>query len=482
MSILPLTELSPYRAGWTIKGKVSMRGETRTFASKKTVGTNGQVWKMNIVDAHGTEIQASVWDEAATKFDFVKEGGVYTFHRGQVKVAQKQYNTTRHNYEITFGMDTVITPVTDDAALQNVQYNYKFAELREIRNMTAPCFVDLCVMVKSQMPPREIVSKTNKSGVMYLRKLIVVDSSEHSLEFAIFDDERQEENFENQCIVVKRAAIKEYNGRSGSTSAKNIKVNVDLPAVTKLQEWWTKQGKDATVQALSTPGMEGGGGPTTEGTIEELTAVAAKLQVEGLAYFSVLADVSLIRNENKNGEQVKLTYNACETCLKKMQEDGSCVKCNKVVNGVPRFLLTSLKFEDSTTSAWMSAFDEAGTVIFNATAAAVRKFEESRDLVREKANARTHYNQYRLRVKARCEAYNGEAKMKYTVVRCEIADPNEEGKKLLKQLAGMYASLGPASQAEVQALLKGNSKLETLPTGYSQSWENDLRGLTATVA
>mgnify|MGYP001985008387 CR=1 FL=1 len=38
MSFLPIAEISPYRTGWTLKGNVTFRQETRSFSSERKPG------------------------------------------------------------------------------------------------------------------------------------------------------------------------------------------------------------------------------------------------------------------------------------------------------------------------------------------------------------------------------------------------------------------------------------------------------------
>jgi replication factor A1 len=475
MSFLPIAEISPYRTGWTIKGKVTFRQETRSFASKTKPGQQAQVFTITIVDAKGTEIQATFWDEAAVKFDFLKEGGVYTFTKGRATLAKKQYNRTSHNYDLGFGQDAVIAPAEDDNSYKST-YNLK--ELKDLRTMSLPAYVDLCVMVKSQGPTRDSTRKSDNSP-LYIRRLIGVDQSECSLEIAMFDTEKSDVNYENQCILIKSCALKEYNGGISATiSPKAVAANVDHPAVTKLQAWWAASGKDITPQPLTVGGAAVG---TKEGTFEDITAAGTKMQVGAVEYYNAFADLSMVRNEKKDGTPILPTYKACSTCNTKLAEDAFCNKCSKAAEPMTRLMLQSMKFQDTTQELWMNAFDSAAATILNQNAEQVKGFQDSMEILQEKCIARCHYGQYDLKLKVKCDSYQGEAKTKVSILTAAPADPVAGGQKLLQTLAKLYPTASPEAQAEVQGLLKGDNCLQSLP-GFAQSWETDVRGLVAAVA
>jgi hypothetical protein len=474
MSFLPIGEISPYRTGWTIKGKVTFRQETRSFPSKQKPGVQSKVFNIVIVDDKGTEIQATFWDEAAEKNDFLKEGSVYTFTKGRATLAKKNYNRCNHNYELGFGPDAVIAQAADD---DSYKATYNLKELSDLRTMKMPAFVDLCVMVKSETQ-RESQRKSDGT-TLYIRKMIGVDASECSMEIATFDTEKSEANYENQCILVKSCALKEYNGGIGATcDPKAVTVGADHPAVAKLQAWWAASGKDLTPAPLTVGGVAVA---TTEGTFEDITKTGTRMQVGAMEYYNGLADLSMVRNEKKDGTPILPTYKGCKTCNTKLGDDGFCNKCNKPAEPMTRLMLSSLKFQDATSELWMRAFDTDAATILNANAEQVKGYQDSIEMLNNKTIARCHYGQYDLRMRVKCESYNGEAKTGVTIMNATPADPVTGGQKLLKQLATLYPAAGPDAQASVQALLKGDSCLQGLP-GFAEGWENDLRGLVAAVA
>jgi len=471
---IPVSELSSYRSGWTIKARVLSRSSTRTF--NRQTGSGGKVFDVLLTDVKGAEIRASFWDQAVEKFDFLKEGGVYTFSRGQCKLANKKFNNTKHNYELSFAGDAVVGAVEDDVDFAGFQEAFQFVELRELRALPVPATVDLCVMVKSMLLPKEI-----QGGKRWLRRLTCVDKSEHSMDISVFDEERPEQDLVDKCVVFKRCKIGDYRGRDGTTNGKELKVEPDMPEATQLKAWWAAEGKSATVHALSTENRTGGTGdlPTHEGTFEDLAALSSKLQVDQTVFFNTHAYLSRVKTHYRE-EKKPLTYDACPNCLKKVLPSDECIKCGKTVQPVPRFLIGSLQFEDKHSAQWASCFDAASNIL-GLEAKEVKAMADSPDL-NQKLNERCFGALFKLNMKTQAQVYEGQVRNKTTVISAEPANYTDLGQKLLAQLAEMYGGLDAKCQAEVQELLTGPSSLKAMEGGFPDAWATDFTKLQAVVA
>jgi len=483
-NILPVSELSSYRSGWTIKAKVMRRHAVRSWDKN---GKKGKVFDCELADVKGTEIKATWFNEAADKFNFLTEGKVYTFHRGQVKVANKKFNQLKHQYELAFNADAVITEVAEEADFQNLQHQYSFTELRELRSKALPCVVDICVVVKDQFPPRELKQQPKEDGSpaepRFLHKFVTVDASEHSLEVAVFGEKR-EEDYKGKCLVVKRMGVKEYQGgRSGATDWSSILLDPESVAqVAPLRAWWTASGESAVVQSLSAAGGAGSSAPTTDGSFVELEEAVKPLQVDQSIYWRTQAYLSRVRTEKKDGVKLDLAYDACPNCNKKVLNN-KCEKCDKMVQPNKRFLLQSLQFEDEYSTKWASAFDEAGKVLLNMTATDIDNLKHSPEL-QNKLQPLQYGTLWNLRLKTRMEVYEGMPKSKTSVIGVDPVSAAEAGQKVLQTLQGLYGGLSPDQQAAVKELLDGPTSLKELNGGHSfpAAWSEDFQRLQAIAA
>lgn len=65
----------------------------------------------------GTQIQATCFNEAARKFyDKFELGKVYYISKGNLKVANKQFNTVKNDYEMTLNENSEVEEVSNEAA------------------------------------------------------------------------------------------------------------------------------------------------------------------------------------------------------------------------------------------------------------------------------------------------------------------------------------------------------------------------------
>lgn len=94
----PLVSLNPYQGNWTIKVRVTNKENMRTY---KNARGEGCVFNVELTDEDGTQIQATMFNEATRKFyDRFQLGKVYYISRGTLRVANKQFKTVQNDYEM----------------------------------------------------------------------------------------------------------------------------------------------------------------------------------------------------------------------------------------------------------------------------------------------------------------------------------------------------------------------------------------------
>ena len=107
-NVQPISTLNPYIHGWSIKAKVISKGPKRSFNRS---GMASSVFTAELVDKEGTAIEGTFWRDAADRcYDLLEEGRVYTFGRGNVKPANKNYSRTRNDYCLHFDAASVVEP------------------------------------------------------------------------------------------------------------------------------------------------------------------------------------------------------------------------------------------------------------------------------------------------------------------------------------------------------------------------------------
>ena len=210
MSYFPIRELSTYRSKWTIRARVTHCSPLRSF--KQKAGGDGKVFSVDLLDAEGGEIRASFFNSAVDKFyDSVEVGKCFVLSRGHAKIANRQYNTCKHHYELVFDTEALVEEVADDGLIGAVGMD--ITELQILQTKRLPCTVDICGIIASFDPVHAFTSKGGKEFVK--RVLVIADYSGASMDVTLWGDMATKEDAEfegRQVIAMKGVFVKEWQG------------------------------------------------------------------------------------------------------------------------------------------------------------------------------------------------------------------------------------------------------------------------------
>lgn len=77
------------------------------------------------VYAQGTQIQATMFNEAAKKFYPIFElGKVYYVSKGSLRIANKQFKTVQNDYEMSLNENAIVEEAEGETFIPQVQYNF----------------------------------------------------------------------------------------------------------------------------------------------------------------------------------------------------------------------------------------------------------------------------------------------------------------------------------------------------------------------
>jgi len=109
-NLYPIEALSPYAHKWTIKARVTHKGDIKTWHNKNG---EGKLFSVNFLDESG-EIRATGFNDAVDQwYEMLQEGSVYYVSAPcRVQLAKKQFSNVNNDYELTFEKDTVIEKVS----------------------------------------------------------------------------------------------------------------------------------------------------------------------------------------------------------------------------------------------------------------------------------------------------------------------------------------------------------------------------------
>merc|ERR1712232_1145816 len=377
----------------------------------------------------------------ATKFhDLLEVGKTYTFTRGQVKIANRQFNSCNHRYEISFEKDAVIEAAAVGVDTYAVQFN--FVDLRAVQSKQLPCRVDICGVVTQFKPYQTITSKDGRE--LQKRDITIADDTATSMDVTLWGDKGKlpDSDLEGSPTVgLKNVLIKEFNGgRNGSSiESTTVVLRPDAPEAQRIQRWWAEGGSSQNITSLR--GTGGGAARNAEHcTVKALRHKVERVgdQMEVYSFTGRLTQVQL----RKQGENVPIHYLACAEpkegnglpCNRRVDAGGYCAACNRA--GKTKIKLNArCRYADFGDSLWLTTFDEAATQVFGISgdelAAMDNSAEGGRDRLEAALRQRCFLETFEITARAELDTYQGEARPNVTCIAASPVKHGVRGRKML---------------------------------------------------
>ncbi|GBG31935.1 Replication protein A 70 kDa DNA-binding subunit [Hondaea fermentalgiana] len=438
--ILPIRALNMYQSRWVIKGRVVSKSDIRKW--DKGPSNQGQLFSLEIMDSEGTDIRATFFREAVTKFyDMLEQNKVFTFSNGRVKLANKDFNTTRNDYELTFGDDAQIQEVADDASI--AQVNLESTPIAKIADMPANSTVDVLGVV---LDVGEVQEFTSRAGRPLTKcEINVVDMSEATIRVTLWGDRARDfavklAAVDKPVVGIKNCKVSEWGGRTLSTGGSSqLIIDPDLPQTPEIRQWFANGGS-ANATSLSSSGGGGGGGGNRgpKPFKERYTLQGIKDNQLGKGeqpdYVDLKATIQHIPHE-------RMWYEACpeEGNNKKVtqQADGTWF-CESTAQTYPskenRYILRTV-LADHTGSVYATCFNDSGQAVMQGKSAdEVEEIKNQSEAALEKFVSDCNFRQYYLRLRVKEETYNENTRQKVSVMSLSPVDYVQESKFLLDAL------------------------------------------------
>ncbi|KAL4559327.1 hypothetical protein LXL04_031465 [Taraxacum kok-saghyz] len=443
----PLASLNPYQGNWTIKVRVTAKGTMRTYKNAKGEGC---VFNVELTDEDGTQIQATMFSEAARKFfDIFQMGKVYYISKGTLKVANKQYKTVENDYEMTLNEYSQVEEAVNEVAFIP-ETKFSFVPIDQLGPyVNQKELVDVIGVVQSVSPTMSIRRKIDNESIPK-RDIVIADDTKKtvviSLWSALATDLGQkllDMADESPVVAIKSLRVSDFQGVSLSTVSKSIiEINPEIPDSQKLKSWYSSEGKETSMEAVGSsfsPSMKAGGRSlyTDRVTLDHITSNPS-LGEEKPVFYSTRASMTLIKPDQT------MSYRACKTCNKKVTEAiGSgywCEGCQKSETDCSLRYILAAKFSDVTGGAWFSVFNDEAEKMIGCSADELDNLKSQGDgsdyqLQLKKAT----WVPYLFRVSVQPREYNNEKRQRFTVRSVAPVDFAAESKFLLEEISSMKA-------------------------------------------
>eukprot|EP00253_Pinus_taeda_P005195 PITA_05195 len=364
---IPIKSLNPYHSNWCIKGYVQRKTALRQFQNQYGPC---RVFGFDLFDVEGGEMHITCFNNVADSFfDKVQNGNVYIVSKGNVRMANKQYNHLNNDWEILLNATSTIEHVASEKK-HNPTVRFNIKSINDIRTTTVNSIVDVLGVVTDIS---SVCTIRRKDGSEVNKQTIQLrDMSEYSIDAIFWGDSFNVVSQEisslcatgnNPIIAIKSARIGEFNGKNISTIARTIiLVDPDIEEAHALKSWFKKEGSIAASTSLTTRSPFGH--QQKKITISDIYNMAS---FEKPTFFQLKGTITKIGMDS-------FYYISCQSlvgrkkCMKKLipQNTGLwfCPKCNAKVRDCDYRYLLKIDIQDDTGElASTVAFEDAGSSI-----------------------------------------------------------------------------------------------------------------------
>lgn len=437
--IIPIAALNPYQGRWTIKARVTAKGELRHYNNPRG---DGKVFSFDLVDADGGEIRVTCFNAVADQFYHqIELGKVYMISKGTLKPAQRAYNHLQNDHEITLDTASIVQPCFDDDK-SIPQQQFHFRSISDIEGMENNHVVDIIGIVSSISPCGTILRKNGTETQK--QTLQLKDMSGRSVEITLWGNfcNAEGQTLQNMCdsgifpvLAIKSGRVNDFNGKSvGTISTSQLFIEPDFPEAHKLKSWFDKDGKGTPSVSISRE--------ITTMPRTEVRKTISQIKDEGLGtsekpdWITVCATLTFVKVEN-------FCYTACplkigdRQCNKKVTNNGDgkwrCDRCDQTIDECDYRYILQLQIQDHSGLTWVTAFQEAGLEIMGVTAKELyfKKYEEQDDDGFADIMRAVLFSKYIFKLKVKEEIFSDEQRVKSTVVKAEKVNFSSETRYLL---------------------------------------------------
>lgn len=435
----PIASLNPYQNRWTIKARVTAKGDMRTWNNARG---EGKLFSVDLLDKQGGQIRATMFGDAADKFySIFEENKVYTISRGNLKLANKKFSAIPNEYELTLNADAEIGYVGDDDQIESQKFD--FIGIDQLQQVAADEYVDVIGIVKHITPLSRLTSAKTQKELMK-RVITITDPSLLSVDVTLWG-ETAEKNDEHTvpegCVIgIKCCRTSDFGGKSlNTTFGSHFFVNPNRQEAHHLRQWWDTQGKSAAVESIS-KGRTGGSGSDPRKTLMEVKE--EKLGYgEKPDYFVTKGTVTFFKHDLEKPPW----YPACPTdgCNKKLvqndlQHDAPwlCEKCNKNYPSPNNRYILSLMCCDATGSTWFTAFNDVAEQLLGKKASELADYKDmGNEAAFESVFQEANFKSYMFKLRAKADHNMDEVRVRCHILSANPIDYRKESQFLLDKIA-----------------------------------------------
>ncbi|MQM07130.1 hypothetical protein Taro_039963 [Colocasia esculenta] len=445
----PLISLNPYQGNWTIKVRVTNKGNMRSYRNARG---EGHVFNVELTDEDGTQIQATMFNEAAKKFYPKFElGKVYYISKGVLKVANKMFKTVQNDYEMTLNENCEVEEVASEGAfIPEAKFNFvKIDQLGSYVNGRE--LVDVIGVVQNVSTTLSIRRKSNNETVPK-RDITIADDSKKTVVVSLWNDlatnigqELLDMADKSPIVAIKGLKVGDFQGVSlSSISRSHVLINPDVSESKVLRSWYDSEGRESNMASvgsgvINTSSKNGSRSMYSDRVFLSHIVGDQTLGQEKPVFFSIKVYISFIKPDQT------MWYRACKTCNKKVTESVDsgywCEGCQKNDAECSLRYIMVVRVTDQTGEATLSVFNEQAEMLIGCSADELDriKTEEGDERFQAKLKAAT-WVPHLFRVSVAVHEFMNERRQRITVRAQAPVDCAAEASYLLEEISKMKIS------------------------------------------
>lgn len=475
--IIPIAALNPYQNRWTVKARVTAKGELRHYNNPRG---DGKVFSFDLLDSDGGEIRVTCFNAVADQFyNQIETSKVYLISRGTLKPAQKNFNHLRNDHEIYLETTSIVQPcIEDDNQIPRQQFH--FHSISDVEGMESNSIIDVIGVVHSINPVASIMRKNGSETQK--RSLHLKDESGRSVELTLWGNFCNAEGQRLQILcdsgqfpvlAVKSGRVSDFNGKAvGTISTSQLFIEPDIQEAHRLKEWFEREGKTAPTVSISRE-IASMGRTEARKTISQIKDEKLGTS-EKPDWITVSANIGYIKVDN-------FCYTACpiaigdRQCNKKVTNNGDgkwrCDRCDRCVDECDYRYILQIQIQDHTGQAWVTAFQESGEEIMGISAKELFYLRTEHDEKFGEIIRKVFFTKFILKLKVKEEIFSDEQRVKSTIVKADKVNFSSEARFLLDLLDKNRADVSGSADVKLEHLVSNSGMIST-STGNAESMQS----------